>query len=70
MTVMDDESNYCLTNDEIDYNVLYLALEYFYQVLYDRYLTPVFNLLELDFNHNDQIKILGKEGFVLWLNVH
>ena len=70
MTIMDDELDYTLEIISIDNSVLYLALEYFYQMLFDRYLMPVFTLLDLKFDHNNRIKVLGKEGLVVWLSVN
>ena len=70
MTIMDDELDYTLDFISIDNSVLYLALEYFYQMLFDRYLMPVFTLLNLEFDHNNRIKVLGKEGLVVWLSVN
>lgn len=70
MAVMGDELDYTLDFASADTSVLYLGLEYFYQMLFDRYLMPVFTLLDLEFDHNNRIKILGKEGLVVWVSVN
>ena len=70
MSIMDDELEYSLDFMSIDHSVLYLGLEYFYTMLFDRYLMPQFTLLNLDFNHSQRIKVLGKEGLVVWLKVN
>lgn len=69
MTIIDDTLLYDIEFMSTDHRVLYLGLEYFYQMLFDRYMEPQFKYMCLEYNHCTQIKVLGKEGLVVWLNV-
>lgn len=69
VTIVEDQEYYILDGGSIDDSILFLAVEYFYIMLFDKYLKPAFDYIGVDFNHTHEMKVIGKEGLVVWINV-
>lgn len=69
MTLIDDSLLYDIDPTDFDSTILYLGLEYFYTMLFNRYIAPAFDVGRVDFDHTSRIKVIGKDGLVIWINV-
>ncbi len=66
VTIIDDILEY----DHTQSALITIGLEFFYQVLYERYLVPVFSYLGIEYDHLMRFKVIGKEGLIVCVSLY